>query len=313
MLVSEIGEEGLLHLVAERLPGSSEETWVGDDAAVLAATSGRSLLTTDTLVQDVDFSLAYCSGADVGWKTVAANVSDIAAMGGRPARALTTLCLPPSTELAFVDSFLEGLVEAAGLYGVDLVGGDISSAPVITSGVALAGTVEGDPWLRSGAGPGDVLFVTGALGGSRTGLKQLQADPNASGSAVDRHRRPRARLAESTSLRASRVTAAIDVSDGLVVDLARLMRASGTGCEVDPVLIPVDGAASGLDDALFGGEDFELLLSIHADHVEEAISVVEGCGTNLTRIGVVTEGRATIGGEGLEMMKERAWDHLRNR
>ena len=313
MLVSEIGEEGLLRLVSERLPRSTDEVWAGDDTAVLAPASGRSLFTTDTLVEDVDFSLGYCSGADVGWKTVTVNVSDIAAMGGRPASAVTTLCMPPTTELAFVERFLDGLVEAAATYELDLVGGDISSAPVITSGVALTGTLKAAPWLRTGAKPGDALFVTGSLGGSGTGLQQLQADPNASGPAVERHLRPRARLSESAALRAFPVSAAIDISDGLVVDLARLMRASGTGCEVDPASIPADASSSGLEAALFGGEDFELLLAIDAAQGEEAVAAVEGCGTNLTQIGVVTGGRTTIGGQPLEEMEEKAWDHLRSR
>ena len=313
MLVSEIGEEGLLRLLAERLPRSSEEVWAGDDTAVLAPISGRSLFTTDTLVEEVDFSLAYFTGADVGRKTVAVNVSDVAAMGGRPGKALTTLCLPPTTELAFVEGLLDGLVEAATAYGLDLVGGDISSSPVITSGIALTGVVDGDPWLRSGANPGDGLFVTGSLGGSHTGLQQLRADPHASGPAVERHLRPRARLAESAALRAVPVSAAIDVSDGLVVDLARLMRASATGCEVDPTAIPIDASAPGVEPALFGGEDFELLLAIEAASAEQAVAAVEGCGTTLTQIGVVTEGRATLGGIALEEMKEKMWDHLRNR
>ena len=313
MLVSEIGEAGLLRRIAERLPRSDDEIWMGDDTAVLAATPGRSLLTTDTLVEDVDFSLAYCSGADVGWKTVAVNVSDIAAMGGRPAKALTTLCLPPSTDVAFVDSFLDGLLEAAATYRVDLVGGDISSAPAITSGIALSGTVDGAPWLRSGARPGDLLFVTGSLGGSHAGLEELRADARAAGPAVQRHLRPRPRIAEAEALRSVSVTAAIDISDGLVVDLARLMRASGAGCEVDPAALPVDPAASGLEAALFGGEDFELLLAIDAGHAADAVAAVEGCGTTLTQIGAVTGARATIGGEALEEMEEKAWDHLRNR
>lgn len=313
MLVSEVGETGLLRLIAERLPAGSEEIWAGDDAAVLAPVAGRSLFATDTMVEGVDFSLSYCTGADVGWKTVAVNVSDIAAMGGTPAKALTTLCLPPSTDMAFVESFLDGLIEAAATYGVDLVGGDISSAPVITSGLAVTGTLDGAPWLRSGARAGDALLVTGSLGGSHTGLEELSADPNASGPAVERHLRPRARLAESAALRSLAVSAAIDLSDGLVVDLGRLMRASGTGCQVDPAAIPVDAAADGLGSALFGGEDFELLVAIHQDHVTGAVAAVEGCGTTLTQIGVVTEGRAHIGDDALETMEEKAWDHLQSR
>lgn len=313
MLVSEVGEEGLIRFLAGRLPRPTGETWLGDDAAIFPTPSDRVVFTTDTMVEGVDFDPSYCTGRDVGWKTVAINVSDVAAMGCRPTKALTTLCLPGSAPLAFVEEFVDGLLEAAAAYGVDLVGGDISSAPAITAGIALLGEVEGSPWLRSGAKPGDALVVTGSLGASGTGLNDLQNDPSASGPAVTRHLRPQARLAEADALRSTKVTAAIDLSDGLVIDLARMMRASGTGCEVDPDAIPVDPAASGLDAALFGGEDFELLLAVEADDVASATAAVAGCGTALTRIGVVTAGPAMMGGEPVDAMEERAWDHLRDR
>lgn len=249
----------------------------------------------------------------MGWKTVAVNVSDIAAMGALPAKAVSTLCLPPSTEMDFVEGFIDGSVEAAAAYELDLVGGDISSSSQIMAGMALLGSVQAEPWLRSGASPGDALCVTGSLGGARTGLEELRADADASGSAVDRHLRPRPRLSEAQALRSVRVSAAIDVSDGLVIDLGRLMRASETGCAIQREDIPVDPAASDLEAALFGGEDFELLLAIHEADLQAAVAALEGCGTTLSRIGSVTDGVAALDGEPLETMEGRAWDHLRSR
>lgn len=313
MSVSEIGEEGLITLLAERLPRSADEIWIGDDAAVFEAPRGNALFTTDTMVEGVDFDLSYCEGAHVGWKALAVNVSDIAAMGGAPGKALTTLCLPAHAQIRFVESLLEGLIECASAYGVDLVGGDISSAGQIVIGVALLGSTGGAPWLRSGARAGDALCVTGALGGSHAGLTALQADAGATGPAVDRHLRPPARVPEATALRGVGVHAAIDISDGLVIDLDRLLRASAVGCEVDLSAVPLDASAGHPDDGLYGGEDFELLVALDDGDVDAATEVVAGCGTALTRIGTVTTGAATIDGVDLERLKERSWDHLRSR
>ena len=314
MLVSDVGEEGLIELVAGRLPPASGEVWIGDDAAVVAAPSDRLLLTTDTMVEGQDFDLSYATGADVGWKIVAINVSDIAAMGGEPSKGLTTLCLPPATELRFVEDLVDGLLQATERYGLELVGGDISAAERISVGVAVVGSVRGEPWLRSGASVGDALCVTGSLGGSFSGLQALRLDAAASGPGVRRHLRPQARLEAAKALRDSRISAAIDISDGLVIDLARLTRASGVGCEVSGAAIPVDqGVVEGLEAALFGGEDFELLVTMPEDEVEGAVSAADSCGIALTRIGTVTSGEATLDGRRLSDMKERTWDHLRTK
>lgn len=311
MLVSDVGEEGLIELVAGRLPPASGEVWIGDDAAVVAAPSDRLLLTTDTMVEGHDFDLSYATGADVGWKVVAINVSDIAAMGGEPSKGLTTLCLPPATELRFVEDLVDGLLQATERYGLEMVGGDISAAERISIGVVVVGSVRDQPWLRSGAIVGDALCVTGALGGSFSGLQALRADPAASGPSVTRHLRPEARLEAAEALRGIGISAAIDISDGLVIDLARLTRASGVGCEVSGAAIPIDQGVEGLDAALFGGEDFELLVTMPEDQVEGAVSAVESCGIALTRIGTVTSGEATLDGRRLSDMEERTWDHLR--
>lgn len=314
MLVSDVGEEGLIELLADRLPPASGEVWIGDDAAVVAAPSDRLLLTTDTMVEGSDFDLSYATGADIGWKVIAINVSDIAAMGGEPSKGLTTLCLPPATELRFVEELVDGLLQATDRYGLELVGGDISAAESISIGVAVLGSVQGEPWLRSGATVGDALCVTGALGGSFSGLQALRADPAAGGPGVTRHLRPEARLEAAKALSGSRISSGIDISDGLVIDLGRLTRASQVGCEVSGAAIPVDeGIVEGSDAALFGGEDFELLVTMPEDAVSGAVSAVESCGIPLTRIGTVTSGEATLDGRPLRDMKEKAWDHLRTR
>lgn len=322
LLVSDIGEAGLIARITQALgappPG---ETWGGDDAAVIAAPGELLLYTTDMLVAGVDFDLAWCSGVDVGWKSVAVNVSDIAAMGGRASHALVGLGLQPNLPVSIVDDLVAGVTEAAGLYGVGLAGGDITRSEELTVSVAMIGApAAGRAALRSGALPGEAICVTGSLGGASAGLRLLTAgvvDDRSTGPVarvVARQLRPRARAEEGVALARAGVSAMIDVSDGLLADLGHLLDASGAGCDLDPELIPVDpdisgaGAARGeeldpLSLALTGGEDFELLFTMKtAAQGPEAVQS--------TRIGTVTPSGRRLGDRPLADWKEGGWDHL---
>jgi thiamine-monophosphate kinase len=218
--------------LAERLGSAPPgEVWAGDDAAVVAAPPGDLLLAIDPMVQGVHF---LEPSADVGWASVARNVSDIAAMGGRPGHALVSLVLPPGADVA---SLVDGLVEAHESL-CPIVGGDTSSGATLTVTVAVTGSVEGAPVLRSGARPGDLLFVTGPLGAAPA--------------------RPQPRVVEGQAARRAGATAMIDVSDGLALDLRRLAEASGVGVALDAVPV-ADGAS--WDDAVSRGEDYELLFA----------------------------------------------------
>lgn len=316
--LNELGEEAVVAMLRDAFPAPLGTIGIGDDAAVFPTPGERLVFTTDTLVESVDFDLAYFDGIDLGWKTLAANVSDVAAMGGTPVCALATLCAPPETELGFVQDVAEGIRRAAEQWGVRLVGGDFSGAASISLGIALLGSVV-RPVLRSGANVGDAICVTGSLGGSRGGLELLRRDPASSGPLVERHRRPRARLAEARALAGFSVTAMIDVSDGVVIDLLRLLRASDVGCSVDPSMVPVDPGLDGvagldaMEAALFGGEDLELLLTLPAEELQRAQEAVEQAGSALTRIGTVTGRERLFGEQALDEMEERSWDHLRNR
>lgn len=253
------------------------ELWIGDDAAVLAPPAGILLLATDAAVAGVHADLDLVGLDDLGWKALAATVSDISAMGGRPAHALVTICGPPGTDL---DRLNQGVAEASAEWACPVVGGDLSGAPVVVVVVAVSGTVEPDgppPVARSGAAPCDRLFVTGALGGSAAGLRLLRAGagvPNPRGPAgpvadpaadagvlaalASAHRRPRARVAEGEAARRAGASAMIDVSDGLSIDAGRLAWASGVGLALDEV--PVAPGAR-VDEALGGGEDYELVVA----------------------------------------------------
>jgi thiamine-monophosphate kinase len=283
------------------------------------------LVTVDGLVEGVDFDRGYCAPGDVGWKSVAVNLSDIAAMGGVPRYCVVMLALPPDTEVSWVEDFLTGVLEACARWDVDLVGGDLSSAPQISVTVTAIGTAPGLVIARSGASPGDVICITGELGASAGGLTALQHglgdDPRFQG-LVARHLRPEARVEAGLALASSGVTSMIDISDGLGLDLARLLRAGGVGCSIDPDKVPV---AAGLTDlheavpdapepsrlALSGGEDFELLWTVPPGDLARARESCEQTGLAATAIGEVTSGRRTLGALDLDEPEEDlGWDHL---
>ncbi|MDQ4057650.1 MAG: thiamine-phosphate kinase [Actinomycetota bacterium] len=322
-VVGDLGEHALIERVVGKFGSPpTDEVWSGDDTAAFGE---GLLLTTDLMVEDVDFRLSYASGFDVGWKLVAANTSDIAAMGGRPWRAVAGVALRPDTSVEFVDSLAEGLASACREWNIGLVGGDFSSGREISATLALLGRAhERGPVLRRGAKVGDALCVTGALGGAAGGLLALNGEdaPGAELAAlIERQLRPRARVAEGEAL-AGLVTAMIDISDGLAVDLGHLTDSSGVGCDVDIALIPVDpglprlastDAAQSEALAITGGEDFELLFTIDEGHLDEAGAALAGTGTRSTRIGVITDGPARIGGRDLDEWRAQGWEHLRGR
>ncbi|HLI15604.1 MAG TPA: thiamine-phosphate kinase [Acidimicrobiales bacterium] len=262
------GELAALGWLARRLGSGPEgEVWVGDDAAVLAAPAGPLLLATDLLAEGVHFDRRLESLADVGWKALVANVSDVAAMGGRPLAAVVALAGASRAEL---EELYEGLVAAAECYGCPVVGGDLSDAPALVVSVAILGTTDGRPAVRrSGARPGDALYVTGPLGAASAGLRLLRRDPASTGPLVAAHRRPSARLAEGRAAARAGASAMIDVSDGLGLDLERLASASAVGVALDDV--PVAPGAT-LEDALGGGEDYELCLAAAPGVLEDAFA-----------------------------------------
>jgi thiamine-monophosphate kinase len=235
------------------------------------------VLTADAVVAGVHADLDVVGVDDLGWKAIAVNVSDVAAMAGRPLYALVTVAGPLAD--IDVDALYEGLLAGADAYGCTVVGGDFTEAALLMVSVAMVGTLDGqEPVTRAGAAPDDLLFVTGPLGSSAAGLELLRA--GRAGEAADlalAHRRPRARVAEAMAARAAGATAMIDVSDGLASDVRQLAAASAVGVVLDRVPVAVGVARAMGDDgvgaALGGGEDYELLFTAPSRaHVEAAFT-----------------------------------------
>ncbi len=274
---------------------------IGDDCAIFRPMPKEDLVfTTDMLVEDTHFERATHKPGDVGWKALARGLSDIAAMGARPRFCLLSLCLAPWTGRAWVDAFYRGLLTLARREGAALAGGDLSHGDKLVCDIVACGSVpRGTALRRDGARPGDAIYVSGRLGGSALGLR------TGSGGAWRRHARPEPRLALGRFLRARlHATAAMDLSDGLSLDLHRLCSASGVGAAI--IIPPVFRGATA-HDALHGGEDYELLFTLPPDCCPPAAFE----GLPIARIGEVTRaaaGTVLLDGRALPLS---GYDHLR--
>jgi thiamine-monophosphate kinase len=332
MKLSDLGEFGLIARLRARWPQSPAGVVVGpgDDAAAVQPDQGRLLLfTVDAMVEDVHFRRRWMPPRDLGWKAMAQSISDIAAMGGQPTRALVCLSLPGDLDAGFVDALYDGLDAAAAEYGASVIGGDVvgSTGGVMVS-VSLLGEVEEGMLLRrSGARPGEVLMVTGALGDAAAGLRLLEAGESpAAGeeSAVTRHLRPAPRVDEARILaRSGQVAAAIDLSDGLAGDAAHIAEESGVGVRLHGEQVPVGAGCcriaerlglDPLDLALRGGEDYELLVAARPEAAERLAELLHHeTGTELTAVGEVVEaarGVVLIAADGAETALGGAFDHF---
>ncbi|MFH1502279.1 MAG: thiamine-phosphate kinase [Candidatus Eisenbacteria bacterium] len=302
-----MGELTLIEKIRELIgdPGPGTRIGLGDDGAVLEPSSGLTILTCDAFVEGVHFRRDFASLRDVGYKCMVANLSDVAAMGGFPAQAVVSLCVAPGISEADVLDLYAGMLAATRKYGAEIVGGDVVSSPSeLVVSVAMLGVVDpGRVVTRRGAVPGDAIVVTGALGGSETGLRALCAGLPVDASTeevVRRHLAPCPRIAEAQAIiDVATPHAMLDVSDGLSTDLWHMADESAVGLTLRESAVPVLPAAAdvadrlGLDPssvALASGEEFELVVALAASEVErteEHLSAVTG--TRLTRIGEITE------------------------
>jgi thiamine-monophosphate kinase len=333
------GKKGELALLARierranRQKNSGLRLGIGDDCALLRLAHNEELaVTTDLSIAGRHFQLDWHSPESIGHRTLARGLSDLAAMGARPVAAFLSLGLPRELSGKWLDLFFDGFFALARTHKVPLAGGDLAESPMAVADIILTGAVpRGKALLRSGTRPGDLIYVTGKLGGAAVGLAELErlaesqskrrskvgpgklfATSAALRDMLASHLYPQPRLAQGLWLmRRGLATAAIDISDGLSTDLAHLCEESGTGAIVTSSAVPVHPAAT-LDQALSGGEDYELLFTARpAAHIPRRIA-----GIAVTCIGRIERRRAgsprvtLVTEDGIQPLEPRGWQHF---
>jgi thiamine-monophosphate kinase len=291
---------------------------IGDDAALLDVPAGRQLVAcTDTLVAGVHFPVGT-TPEDIGWKALAVNLSDLAAMGAEPAWALLALTLPDA-DAAFVERFAEGFAELARAHGVALVGGDTTQGPFAVTVTALGFVPHDLALTRGGARVGDAVFVTGTLGDAAGALRVLRDSGENAVELQARLHRPQPRIAAGLALRGV-ASACIDVSDGLLADLDHVCAASNVGAEIEADALPVSPALTASFDAktcrdlaLAGGDDYELCFTAPAARETEIVEALARIGCGATRIGRIVAGSGVrvldVGGNEIEIA-HAGWEHF---
>jgi len=301
---------------------------IGDDAALTHLAPGRQLVAcADTLVAGVHFP-RDTAPEDIGWKSLAVNLSDLAAMGGEPAWALLALTLPEA-DARFVEAFAAGFAALARTHDVALIGGDTTQGPLSITVTALGMVPAGEALTRAGARVGDAVFVTGTLGDAAGALRLRQeAGRRGHGTEVQRPRlatlssrlnRPEPRITAGHALRGI-ANACIDISDGLLADLGHVCAASGVGAELEVEALPVSSALTAAFDAatcrelaLAGGDDYELCFTVPAGRASDVAAALAQTGCGATRIGRIVAGSGVrvLDAHGHEVVTPQAgWEHF---
>ena len=298
----------------------------GDDCAVIRRPRGAQLFTIDSMVEGVHFKLAWGTPQQLGYRALAVNLSDVAAMGGAPSACVVNLAVRPGLTAAFFDRLYAGLNDAAVRAKVDVVGGNITSADQLAITIALLGDVGPATLRRGRARPDDEIFVTGTVGDAAVGVRILDGKVAARGAArkflINRFLEPTARLTAGRKLARLRpAPAAIDISDGLCQDLGHILERSGVGAEIDVEAIPLSlayRAAIGGDPelALNGGEDYELLFCLKPGHSEARLA--RYLGVSVRRIGRILPSAHGLtlrdrAGISRPLVRAAGWNHLRAR
>lgn len=307
MKLSRLGEFGLIEKVRRATPrGRGVLLGIGDDAAWVANPSRSSLVTADLLIEGIHFDLKWTSLFDLGYKTLAVNLSDIAAMGGMPAYLILSLGIPPAFDSGDIEEFYRGIRFLAAKHGVALVGGDTNAAKLLIISACVLGHAPHLPIRRSGAKAGDDIYVTGTLGDSALALKflksrSLRANRDTVRYLLSRHHRPTPRITAGALLARERLaTAMIDVSDGLIQDLGHICKASGIGAKIWADKLPLSRAyrtlagKAGTRYALSGGEDYELLFCARKRDRGRIEKLHTRAPVAITRIGTCDSGKNGI-------------------
>ncbi len=293
----------------------------GDDCAILAPSRRTQLFTIDSMVEGVHFRLEWGPPEKLGAKSLAVNLSDIAAMGGTPTACVINLAVRDGLDARFFERLYSGIRKVAERYDTDVVGGNVTRADRLAITVAVLGEASRGITRRDLAHAGDDIFVTGTVGDSSAGLAILDGKLDARGGArrflIERHLSPTPRIEAGLALAKIKPTpAAIDISDGLLQDLGHILKRSRVGAEIDASAIPVSSAyraamGEDLTLALGGGEDYELLFCARSGLREEALT--RALGVPVHRIGNIIAGSKVLirGAKGARVPKLRGWDQLR--
>lgn len=329
LLVRDLSEFTIIDRLVAALPvearGLNTVAGQQDDCAYWWRPVGKSVVTTDALVEGVHFRLDWTDWRSLGHKMLAVNLSDLASMGCTPKVAVVALALTGAERVEDLEELYRGAGELAAAYGVAIVGGDIvrTSGPIVLSITAFGEQAGQEPvLLRSAAKVGDAVMVSGTLGASAAGLQLLlhgKRDAATADLLIAAHLRPTPRVSLGQVLVEAGVRCCMDLSDGLAGDLPRILAASGVGAEVELDTIPVLPAVhalfpdSWLQLALHGGEDYELLCTVPDDIVEDVVAKARAVGATLTRIGTITAGdtiRFSQDGVVTPDHDRSGWDHF---
>lgn len=307
MKLSRLGEFGLIERLRQSAIKSRDvRLGIGDDAAWVRAKSDSWLVTADLLLEGIHFDLQWISFHDLGYKSLAVNLSDIAAMGGVPAYLILSLGIPAHFDSAQIEDFYRGVKSLAAVSKIALIGGDTSVANSLVISVCVIGHAPYRPISRGGARVADDIYVTGTLGDSALGLELLKTKPfrrlkGVAPQLFERHRRPTPRLAAGALLaRKQLATAMIDLSDGLLQDLGHICKASGVGARIWEEKLPISAAykeaaaKAGKRYALSGGEDYELLFCARPIDRDRVQKVGRQARVLVTRIGTCVPARHGI-------------------
>jgi thiamine-monophosphate kinase len=312
MTVGELTERELIARIQQQLPPAPDwlPVGIGDDAAAMIPERGRlQVLTVDALVDGVHFDRRFTPPDAIGHRALAANLSDLAAMGAAPRVVLLSLVLPPSLAVQEFDQIVAGIAALALTHRVHVAGGNLTASPgALVLDITAVGSAKPRQLLtRSGARPGDEIYVTGSIGGAAAGLAALQAGtPTPAGleSCVQRYRYPQPRVRMGLLLGRNRAAVSCtDLSDGLGEAVSHLAGAGGVGAVIDGDLLPIEPeahewftrcGADPFDKAIAGGDDYELLITVRPRLRGRLRAAIRHGGVPLTRIGVCTEGRALV-------------------
>ena len=334
MKLSELGEFGLINLIrnsSARYENSGRTPWqevllgIGDDAAAWQGDNHIQLATTDTLVQDVHFDLGVINWEELGWKALAVNLSDIAAMGGIPKYALLSLALPGELEVEDISKFIDSMLHLAREFGVAIIGGNVATASTVVITVTIIGCSKSKTMLkRSTASFGEQIAVTGYLGLSAAGLEMLKgkaiSDPDVSNILRQAHFKPMPKVKEGQILIEQGVKTAIDISDGLIADLGHICESSKVNAKIKIEQVPVHPVVRAnfpnhQELALCGGEDYELLFTADEATVARAQQALN---CPVTVIGDITKEKlptrvTVVDNKGnIIPYKKGGWEHFKS-